>query len=148
MRRALAAAAVAALALTGCGSEEPTATTEETPATSTPSESPVASESPTESASESPTETSTDDSGQTIEIEIEGDRIEPRGKRVKVKAGEPVTLEVESDRPAELHVHSSPEQVLDVEKGESTLSLTIERPGIVDVEEHESGIVVFQLEVR
>ena len=144
MRRALAAAAVAALALTGCGSEEPTATTEETPATSTPSESAVASESPTES----PTETSTDDSGHAIEIEIEGDRIEPRGKRVKVKAGEPVTLEVESDRPAELHVHSSPEQVLDVEKGESTLSLTIERPGIVDVEEHDSGIVVFQLEVR
>jgi len=140
MRRALAAAAVAALALTGCGSEEPTATTEETPATSTPSESAV--------ASESPTETATGDSGQAIEIEIEGDRIEPRGKRVKVKAGEPVTLEVESDRPAELHVHSSPEQVLDVDKGESTLSLTIERPGIVDVEEHDSGIVVFQLEVR
>lgn len=142
MRRALAAAAVAALALTGCGSEEPTATTEETPATSTPSESAVASESPTES----PTEASADDSGHAIEIE--GDRIEPRGKRVEVKAGEPVTLEVESDRPAELHVHSSPEQVLDVKKGESTLSLTIERPGIVDVEEHESGIVVFQLEVR
>ena len=74
--------------------------------------------------------------------------IRPRGKRVEVKAGEPVTLEVESDRPAELHVHSSPEQVLDVKKGESTLSLTIERPGIVDVEEHDSGIVVFQLEVR
>ncbi|MGE5718669.1 MAG: hypothetical protein ACM3XQ_02205 [Nocardioidaceae bacterium] len=144
MRRALAAAAVAALALTGCGSEEPTVTTEETPATSTPSESAVASESPTESH----TEASTDDSGHAIEIEIEGDRIEPRGKRVEVKAGEPVTLEVESDRPAELHVHSSPEQVLDVKKGKSTLSLTIERPGIVDVEEHESGIVVFQLEVR
>lgn len=144
MRRALAVAAVAALTLTGCGSEEPAATTEETPATSTPSESAVASESPTES----PSETSTDDSGNAIEIEIEGDRIEPRGKRIKVGAGEPVTLEVESDRAAELHVHSSPEQVLDVEKGESTLSLTIERPGIVDVEEHDSGIVVFQLEVR
>lgn len=144
MRRALAAAAVAALALTGCGSEEPAATTEETPATSTPSESAVASDAPTES----PSETSTDDSGNAIEIEIEGDRIEPRGKRIKVEAGEPVTLEVESDRAAELHVHSSPEQVLDVKKGESTMSLTIDRPGIVDVEEHESGIVVFQLEVR
>ena len=103
-----------------------------------------ASESPTPS----PTETSTDDSGHAIEIEIEGDRIEPRGKRVKVTAGEPVTLEVESNRAAELHVHSSPEQVLEVKKGESTSSLTIDRPGIVDVEEHESGIVVFQLEVR
>jgi len=149
MRRALAVAAVAAaaLALTGCGSEEPTVTTEETPATSTPSE-PTASESASESPSESPSEDSTDDSGPAIEIEIEGDAIEPRGKRIEVKAGEPVALEVESDRAAELHVHSSPEQVLDVKKGESTMRLIIERPGIVDVEEHDTGIVVFQLEVR
>ncbi len=68
--------------------------------------------------------------------------------RVKVAAGEPINLEVESDRPAELHVHSSPEQVLEVEEGESTLTLTIERPGIVDVEEHETGKIVLQLEVR
>jgi hypothetical protein len=140
MRRALAAAAVAVLVLaTGCGgSDEPVTTAEETPATSTPTQSPDAE----------PTDEPTEDAPEPIEIEIEGDRIEPNGKRVKVTAGVPIALEVESDRAAELHVHSSPEQVLEVEPGESTLSLTIDRPGIVDVEEHDTGLVILQLEVR
>jgi len=145
MRRALAAAALAALVLAGCGeSDEPT-TAEQPAASETPaSESPSATAEPTEQ----PTEETSPPATAAIEIEIEGDSIEPNGMRVKVAAGEPVTLEIESDRPAELHVHSSPEQVLEVEKGESTLTLTIERPGIVDVEEHETGKVVLQLEVR
>ncbi len=45
-------------------------------------------------------------------------------------------------------MHSSPEQVLDIAKGESTLTLVIDRPGLVDVEEHDTGLVVLQLEVR
>jgi hypothetical protein len=144
MRRALVAASVAVLVLaTGCGgSDEPATTAEETPATSTPTES------PTEEPTAEPTDEPTEDAPEAIEIEIEGDRIEPNGKRVKVAAGEEITLEIESDRAAELHVHSSPEQVLEVEPGESTLTLTIDRPGIVDVEEHDTGLVILQLEVR
>lgn len=141
MRRALAAAALAAFVLAGCGeSDEPTT-----------AEQPAASETPTSdtpSESEEPTEESSSFVVPAIEVEIEGDRIEPNGKRVKVGVGEPVALHVESDRPAELHVHSSPEQVLEVEEGESTLTLSIERPGIVHVEEHETGKIVLQLEVR
>lgn len=132
MRRALAAFAVAALVLTGCGeSEEPTTSQ------ATVSESPEPSGSPSQELEPEP-----------IEVEIEGDRVEPNGMRVKAAAGETVTLAVKSDRAAELHVHSSPEQVLEVEPGESTLELVIERPGIVDIEEHDSGLVVLQLEVR
>ena len=143
MRRALAAAVAVLVLATGCGgSDEPATTAEETPATSTPTQSPDAG--PTDEPTDEPTE----DAPEPIEIEIEGDRIEPNGKRVKVTAGVPIALEVESDRAAELHVHSSPEQVLDVEPGESTLSLTIDRPGIVDVEEHDTGLVILQLEVR
>ncbi|HEU4512816.1 MAG TPA: hypothetical protein VFR87_06900 [Nocardioidaceae bacterium] len=141
MRRALAAAAVAALVLTGCAESEEPATSQGT----TASESPTASQSTAESESESgETEPETD----AIEVEIEGDRIEPNGMRVEVAAGDPVALAVRSDRAAEFHVHSSPEQVLEVEPGESTVELVIDRPGIVDIEEHETGLVVLQLEVR
>lgn len=146
MRRALIAVAVAALFLAGCSSEEPAA--EETPS---PSSAPSTTE-PSGSAGSSPTEsspTSDDDSGtEAIEIEIEGDKIEPNGMRVKVSAGEPILLETESDRAAQLHVHSSPEQVLEVEKGEGTLELVIDRPGVVDIEEHDTGMILLQLEVR
>jgi len=144
MRRALAAAAVLCLALTGCGgNDEPAATEtpEETATSSTPSQTAEESASPTPSEDSSP-------ESEAIEIEIEGDKIEPNGRRVKVSAGEPILLEIESDRAAELHVHSSPEQEIAVKQGESTHELTIDRPGVVDVEEHHSGTVIVQLEVR
>jgi hypothetical protein len=56
-----------------------------------------------------------------IEIQIAGDDVQPRGERIEVGVGEEVVLAVESDRAAEMHVHSSPEQVLEVPVGESTL---------------------------
>jgi hypothetical protein len=147
MRGVLAAAVLSLVAMTGCSSaEEPVTAEEPSAATSTPAE---ASQSPVEtpSSSGSPSASGTPDD-DAIEIEIEGDRIEPNGRRVEVSAGEPITLDIESDRAAELHVHSSPEQMVEVEKGDTTVELVIETPGVVDVEEHDSGIVVLQLEVR
>lgn len=145
MRRALAAVAVV-LVLAGCAAnDQPEATDEPTTSpspTASPSD-PAPSESPTPSPS--PTE---DDDTLEIEIEIEGDRVTPNGERVEATAGEPVVLEIESDRVAELHVHSSPEQFIDVKRGESRHELIIETPGVVDVEEHDTGIVILRLEVR
>lgn len=153
MRRALAVLAVAAVVLTGCAQSDDSATAEGTAAASSPAESPTpeeppTEESPTEDASASPGDTGDDSGDDAIEIEIEGDRIEPNGMRVKVEAGETITFQATSDRATELHVHSSPEQVLEVEKGSSTLTLVVDRPGLVDIEEHGSGMVLLQLEVR
>lgn len=148
MRRAIAAV-VAALVLTGCsGSETGADTGAEPDDEATASSSPSATTSP--SAAESPTAPATteDDHADAIPVEIKGDEVEPRGKRVKVGIGEEITLHVESNRPAELHVHSSPEQTLKVAEGTSMLTLTVDTPGVVDVEEHDTGIVVLQLEVR
>ena len=129
MRRGIAAAIVvaAALALTGCGGSDPSTRSDKTPAAG-----------------------SSDSAGapQAIDVEIKGDAVEPNGKRVQVTHGQPIRLHVESDRDAELHVHSSPEQELEVKKGESTIAFKVATPGIVEVEEHESGVVVLQLEVH
>lgn len=83
----------------------------------------------------------------SIEIEFEGDKVTPNGERVEVGAGEPVELVVKSDQPGELHVHSTPEQVLSYGAGTTTLKLTLDEPGVVDVEAHDLEIVVVQLEV-
>lgn len=140
MRRALAATAVVALMLTGCsGGDEPTAD-------DSPSPSPT--ESPNESPSESPAASSSANEDDEIEIEINGDRIQPNGKRMQVAVGETIRLEIESDRAGELHVHSSPDQEVPFPKGDSSARLSVDTPGLVDVEEHESGIVVLQLEAR
>jgi plastocyanin len=130
-----AVAVVVAFALVSCGEAEDGASAEPTATAASPSASP------------SPT-AGEDAATESIEIEIEGDRVTPNGKQVEVAAGEEVTFAVTSDRAAELHVHSSPEQLLEVGKGETTATVVIERPGLVDVEEHETGLVVVQLEVR
>lgn len=82
-----------------------------------------------------------------IQIQIDGGDISPKGDRVETKTGDVITLQIDSDRAGELHVHSSPEQEFSFEKGTSTLELTIDSPGIVDVEDHETGVVILQLEV-
>ncbi len=96
---------------------------------------------------DSASSTGADGSMPTIDITVVGNRITPNGERLKVGVGQPVTLRLVSDRAGELHVHSDPEQHLEFHKGRSTLKLTIERPGVIDVEEHDTGVVVVQLQV-
>jgi hypothetical protein len=82
--------------------------------------------------------------GQVITITIDGDEITPN---VEVPLGEPVTLDITADRAGELHVHSTPEQEVEFDEGETRAELTIDQPGVVEVEDHELGTVIVQLEV-
>ncbi len=134
--------AAALLTLGACSDDSTESSSVES--SSSPSAS-TASASPSTSSSEQPTKPKP--SGTTINISIQGDTIEPNGSRVKVKRGEPVTLRIDADSPGELHVHSTPEQELEFGEGVSTKKLTIEQPGIVDVEDHELEQVIVQLEV-
>lgn len=127
-----------ALALSACSGEGTAA--DEAPTTS-PSAS---SSSPTESAS---TEPEPEPEGTVVEITVKGDTVDPNGESVEVPLGEPVTLDVTADRPGELHVHSTPAQEVAFQRGHTTIELTIDKPGVVEVEDHESGKVIVQLQV-
>lgn len=144
---ALAVALAATLAACGDDDKEPSAED-----TSTASSSPASSESPSPAASQTATPIeppTTDEEARTVvTISIEGDRITPGGDRVEVARDEVVYLEITSDRAGELHVHSKPEQFVEFDAGTSMHKLVISAPGVVDVEEHESGHVVVQLEVK
>lgn len=114
--------------------------------------SPSASSSPSED--ESPAGTP-GDSTQTreptrpfIEIAFEDGEVTPNGERVEVPLGEPIDLVITADVAGELHVHATPEQELAYEAGTTTIPLTIDQPGIVEVESHDPALVVVQLEVR
>ena len=74
----------------------------------------------------------------TVDITFSDGSVTPNGERVEVKAGEPIELVVEADEPGELHVHSSPEQELEYDAGTTTLKLTVDQPGVVDVESPRS----------
>lgn len=82
-----------------------------------------------------------------IELELRGEEA-PALERVEVSPGEEVEIVVTADQPGELHVHSQPEQVLEYDSGTSELTLSIDQPGVVDVERHDPEALVLQLEVR
>jgi len=85
--------------------------------------------------------------GNAVHITIKNGKVTPHGDRVKAKVGQPVTLHIDADTAGEIHVHSSPEQEITFDKGTSTKKLTIDQPGIVDVEDHALEQVIVQLEV-
>lgn len=129
--------------LAGCsGSDtsDPTPTVDSPSPTRTPSDTPSATSSqPTEEATEA---------GQTLEVSIAGDGIKPNGAALDLAVGEPLTIRFETDRAGELHVHSRPQQIVSFDAGTSTRELVIENPGAVEVEEHQTGMVVAQIKVR
>ena len=98
--------------------------------------------------SSSPADSSSDQP-KVIDVTFSGDSVTPNGDRVQVGVGQPIELKVSADAPGEIHVHSSPEQELAYDKGQTTLDLKpIEQPGIVEVESHALEKTIVQLEVR
>jgi hypothetical protein len=85
--------------------------------------------------------------GTTVDITIKDGKVTPSGDRVKAEVGKPVTLNIDADVSGEIHVHSTPEQEIEFDKGTSTKTLTIDQPGVVDVEDHALEQVIVQLQV-
>ena len=129
---------LAAMALAGCSDDAETASEPSTGAGGSSSAS-----SPSSGGSSEPA-----GGGQAVDITFSGDSVEPLGERIDVALGEPLTLNVTADAAGELHVHSTPEQELAYEAGETTLELTIDEPGVVEVESHDLELTILQLEVR
>lgn len=148
------AAVVLTTALTACGDDD----TESPDASSTASESSASSESPSESPSPSPStsdtpspspsESRSEPAGPTLEVEVEGDEVEPVAARVDLGVGERLTITVEADRAGELHVHSDPERTFTFGPGTERFRLTLDTPGSVDVEEHGADALVARILVR
>ncbi len=133
------AALVLALALAGCGSDEPH------DAGSTPSVTASAD------ASGSPSAESTEAAaGVTVDVTIADGKVTPRGERIEVTVGERVTLRVTTDAADEIHVHSDPEHELEVAAGDrgKELSFALDTPGQVAVESHHLDATIVQLVVR
>lgn len=85
---------------------------------------------------------------ETVKITITEDGITPLGERIEIPRDVSVPIEITADREGSLHVHSTPEQELDFIDGVTAHDLTIDRPGIVEVEMHDPDVVVLQLKVN
>ena len=130
-----------ALLFTGCASDDAPSSDSAAPAATSQTESGKSRRSKPSREQDSP-------SGPTVDIAIEGGEFSPQAQRIQAKVGEPVTLNIDSDVAGEFHVHSDPEQEIAFKAGESTHEITIDQPGVVEVESHDLGGVILQLEVH
>lgn len=135
LRRAAALLLVAGLALTGCSSGSG----------SKDSDGSAGAESALTAV---PTPSTAKPSGTVVRISVTGDSVDPTGSRVDVDKGKPVTLLITATKAGELHVHSTPEQHVEFPAGTSAATLTLDQPGVVDVEDHALDKLIVQLEVR
>lgn len=143
----LAAITLALLTVSACGAEEPSTTDEpsapRSSATQPATDQPSATAAPTAGPTGKPK-----GAGTTIDITFKGDEVDPSGVERRVQAGKAFTLHIVADQPGELHIHSSPEQELVYPAGTTDKTLTIDQPGIVEVESHDLDQLIVQLEVR
>ena len=109
-------------------------------------DAPATDQSASSSPSESPS--SRTDDGVAVTVTREGDSFTPNGERVELGIDQALVLTIEADEAGELHVHSTPEQEIAYDAGTSEHEITIDRPGVVEVESHEPASIVLQLEVR
>jgi hypothetical protein len=83
-----------------------------------------------------------------IVVSIKDSKVSPKAHRVKVAEGSPVRILVSSDVDDEVHVHGY-EIEREVSAGQSaTIEFTADQTGVFEVETHESGLLLFQLQVQ
>jgi hypothetical protein len=142
MRRAspVALLCLGLLVTAGCADSSTPATTTSARA-STPASDPP---------STTPSRTTSSAASNAIEIavSVKDGKVSPKTHREKVAKGSEIRLIVTSDVDDEVHVHG-----FDVEKELSagqptTLELTADQTGLFEVETHESGLQLLQLEVK
>lgn len=139
MRRSTLAVISSAVALvsSGCGS------------TTTPPPDTNASDRAPAETSVAVTPTTPPQSGTLVAVTIAGGTVNPSNAEAAAVAGQPITLEVNSDAADSIHVHSVPDHVFEVQaRPGQRFEFTVEVPGRVDVELHELNRTIVTITVR
>lgn len=155
----LAAACCALLLLPGCGGDDSTEvagspTIAPSSATSTSGSSAATSTASAPETVLTPTEAATTSSPTTAAVEIDvtiaAGQVTTADERVPVSGMETVRITVTTDESDELHVHGV-DLTLDLEAGVvNVLEFEVPSdlaPGLYEVETHDSGLLLFELEL-
>ena len=102
----------------------------------------------TTTTSAEPTTTTAGFSGTLIEAKITGSEVDTASRRVKVRSGDKVRIQVEADHAEEVHVHGY-DLKKDVAPGKpAVIEFTADAPGVFEVELEEAALKLFELQVQ
>ena len=147
---AVVLAMIMVVALAGCSPSQPANPTPASTAggQSTPSSSAFASASGPASQSPGPSEIA---NAVTIDITLSNGQVDPNGKKIDVRRGQTIVLNVTSDEDDEIHAHTGedPGYELEVKGGKTTRGeFVVSDPGRFEVESHNLEKVIVILNVR
>ena len=84
---------------------------------------------------------------QVVQVRVTGIQVQTAERRVKVKLGTQVRLEVTADRADEVHLHGYDRKV-DAQPGRpAVLQFQADTPGVFQVELEEAGLKLVELQV-
>lgn len=136
------------LTLAACGADATTTTTSDTttapPETTTTVTTTLTEDSSTTTEATTSTTTTPVDP-YTFDIAVEGSTV-TGGGRISVPLGETVTLRITSDIADEVHIHGY-DLFVDLEAGvTAVVSFAADIPAVVEIETHNSDLVIANLE--
>lgn len=130
--------------LTACGTEPPPpAGGGGAPEASAP---PEASAGASASAA-APSGVAPEQPGRTVRLSYSGGQVSGDTGRVAVPLGSTVSLVVSGDQADEVHLHGYDRYLAVPAGGSATLTFTADIPGVFEVERHDAGLLLTQLEV-
>ncbi len=137
-------AAVATLAVAGCGGDDASTTPVQTLTEAAPTDT-TASATDTTAVQTAPAETTPAE--QTVTVTVAGGKASGDTKPT-VKLGEPVVITLRSDVADELHLHGYDRTVKVAAGGTARLRFVADVPGRFEAEMHDTGMRVLLLTVR
>lgn len=143
-----AAAITAAIALSACSGPADEDASPEAGTSSTPTDATEPGAATSATPSSEPTTATPEPVGPSFAVTVKGTKVGPNAQELSAAPGESITIDFDTDRAGQLHVHSKPEQYVDFPAGTSSKKLVIETPGTVEIEEHDSEAVVAVVTVK
>ncbi|RNL63069.1 hypothetical protein EFK50_15255 [Nocardioides marmoriginsengisoli] len=84
---------------------------------------------------------------KVVDITITADSVTPSGAQIAIKRNQPVVLRIDAAEAGQLHAHSSPEQHIGFPAGDSEVTISFDKPGVIAVEDHALDRLIVQFEV-
>ncbi len=83
-----------------------------------------------------------------LDVTIADGVVRPSGETLEAEVGQDIEVRIDSDAADEMHVHSSPEHEFDIKPADDQVfRFSIDTPGQVEVETHETETVVAKIVV-